>query len=101
VNTSLRFLDSLREDSNRMESSAVNARMNANHLHRAAVTGLGLAALVLLAGCANGPGWGAYSKRPSDAEIAAVLARVEAQQIAQPQDDARQAPTAVMAASDR
>lgn len=35
--------------------------------------GLGLAALTLLAGCAGGPAWGGFSKRPSDADIAVAI----------------------------
>jgi hypothetical protein len=67
-------------------------------LVRAAV-GLGL--LGLLAGCSNGPSWGGWSKRPTDAEVAAVLARVEGTQMQAQQASPRPAPTAVVAASDR
>jgi hypothetical protein len=49
--------------------------MNAKKFPTAALAGLGLAALTLLAGCANGPSWGAWSKRPTDAQVAAVMAR--------------------------
>ena len=51
--------------------------MNVNPLHRATRAGLGLAALLLLAGCAGGPGWGAWSQRPSNADMARVIANTE------------------------
>lgn len=63
-----------------------------------AVVGCGLVGL--LAGCSSSPSWGAWSKRPTDAEVAAVLARVDSQQIAQ-QPEARREPKTVVAASDR
>lgn len=39
--------------------------------------GFGLIALIFLAGCAGGPAWGGFSKRPSDADIALAIQRNE------------------------
>jgi hypothetical protein len=35
--------------------------------------GVGLAALTFLAGCAGGPAWGSFSKRPSTADMALAI----------------------------
>ena len=61
---------------------------------------VGLALLGLLSGCANGPGWGAWSKRPTGPEVAAVLARTKDTQIATQQVDATE-PTSEVATRHR
>ena len=63
--------------------------MKAEHYCKLARAAAGFAALTLLAGCANGPGWGAWSQRPTEEEVAVVLARVESQQAIAQQQEAR------------
>jgi hypothetical protein len=74
--------------------------MNAKKFHRALEAGLGLAALVLLGGCANSPSWGAWSKRPTDAQVAAVMART-AGPTAISQQEAPARPETLLAATSR
>jgi hypothetical protein len=77
--------------------------MKAEYSSKLARAVLGLGLVGLLAGCSNGPSWGAWSKRPSDAHVAAVLARVDAQeQVAQQQQATpRQTPSIAVASTDR
>jgi hypothetical protein len=72
--------------------------MKAEHYSRIVRAGVGLGLAGLLAGCAGGPSWGAWSQRPTDAEVAAVLARTEGSQVAQ-QPEPRQEPTTVVASA--
>jgi hypothetical protein len=64
-----------------------------------ATVGLGL--LGLLAGCSNGPSWGAWSKRPSDAQVAAVLARTDGTQMQAQEVNPREVPATFVAANER
>jgi hypothetical protein len=75
--------------------------MKAEYYSKLARAAVGLGMLGLLAGCSNGPSWGGWSKRPTDAEVAAVLARVEGTRMQAQQPDAPAQPSAVLAASDR
>jgi hypothetical protein len=70
--------------------------MNAENFCRAARIGVGLILLALSTGCSNFPNWGAGAHRPSNEEIAAVLARTENQMYAQ-DSEIQQRPTVVVA----
>lgn len=59
--------------------------------------GFGLGILSLLAGCANSPSWGAWSRRPTDAEVAAVLARTAEPQMVSQQQHAEARPDLLIA----
>lgn len=78
---------------------AVHAGMKANLSPALIRAGLGLGILSLLAGCANSPSWGAWSKRPTDAEIAAVLARTAEPQAVSQQPPAEARPDTLVAAT--
>jgi hypothetical protein len=73
--------------------------MNATKYHRAMKAGLGLTALGLLAGCANSPSWGAWSKRPTDAQVAAVMARTAEPTAVSQQSTAPARPQTLLAAT--
>jgi hypothetical protein len=73
--------------------------MNAKKFQRAMKAGLGLATLGLLAGCANSPSWGAWSKRPTDAQVAAVMARTTEPTAISQQVEAPARPRTLLAAT--